>query len=276
MSDTEELKPCPHCKHGSVPGDPEGAPVEDCLRCDGTGMLASLPVRLRKSVRGDRPLFYEAAAEIERLTAELAAARPPPGVETEGRAPSLAEARKRAEDSLETFEDACHVNEAEWSGWGDMIIPPAATELRKRVQAARALLSTSSRGETDGTSLPAFDGIPSEWQPIETAPVDGAEFLAYADHCDEYVVAWRSGETWAVCGEHDDPLAVHDTLTHWMPLPSAPVDSAPPANPTGSKNTSPSNPLPQDAGRELVEAKTSPLLYEVINRHRPAPNKGEG
>lgn len=32
------------------------------------------------------------------------------------------------------------------------------------------------------------------------------------------------------------------------------VGSAPPANPTGSMNTSSSNPLPQDAGRELVEA----------------------
>lgn len=85
-----ELKPCPHCIRGSVSGDPEGAPIEDCLRCDGTGLLASLPARLRKSARGDRPLLYEAAAEIERLTAELDR-RPSAGAE-----PEVVEAAARA------------------------------------------------------------------------------------------------------------------------------------------------------------------------------------
>ena len=65
-----------------------------------------------------------------------------------------------------------------------------------------------------------------EWQPIETAPRDGTEFLAFWSNAygkfkfiqpmmwlnNRFVVTW----------DHDDDVKP----THWMPLPQPPEDTA--------------------------------------------------
>lgn len=62
----------------------------------------------------------------------------------------------------------------------------------------------------------------SQWQPIETEPKNGTEFLAYSDASEEFGVAfWAAipGKKWLVCrnsiGEDFNP-------THWQPLPEPP------------------------------------------------------
>lgn len=61
------------------------------------------------------------------------------------------------------------------------------------------------------------------WQPIETAPRDGTPILAYPVWSSSPVaeVVWRPMKRttgrWESRG-----LAVHGTLTHWMPLPPPP------------------------------------------------------
>jgi hypothetical protein len=58
-----------------------------------------------------------------------------------------------------------------------------------------------------------------QWQPIETAPKDGAYiFLCpWGDAPDAFVSFWLAGECrWANC-----EFAEHG-LTHWMPLPEPP------------------------------------------------------
>lgn len=66
------------------------------------------------------------------------------------------------------------------------------------------------------SSLTASPG----WQPIETAPRDGAVFLALEDG--EYYGCARSecGDFWVgYCGQ---PVVYTLEPTHWMPLPAAP------------------------------------------------------
>jgi len=69
----------------------------------------------------------------------------------------------------------------------------------------------------------------NEWMPIETAPKDGTEFLAYdsvAKKCD--VAVW--GEIWqdfdAVQSDGEYSPAEDEfqgeRITHWMPLPEPP------------------------------------------------------
>jgi hypothetical protein len=58
----------------------------------------------------------------------------------------------------------------------------------------------------------------SEWQPIETAPKDGAEILVIdkAQQC--WLSMWnRKTEMW-----ESDYLDNLKGLTHWMPLPAPP------------------------------------------------------
>jgi hypothetical protein len=57
----------------------------------------------------------------------------------------------------------------------------------------------------------------STWQPIETAPKDGTEILAWDG--DQHIVAWFDGD-WRFS---DDRQCFP---THWQPLP------APPGSPT--------------------------------------------
>ena len=66
----------------------------------------------------------------------------------------------------------------------------------------------------------------SEWQPIETAPRDGAPVLiACVGECGTkwMYVAWSKRSAWRFCERKDGSYyAVHDTPTHWMPLPEPP------------------------------------------------------
>ncbi len=69
----------------------------------------------------------------------------------------------------------------------------------------------------------------SEWQPIETAPKDGTEILAYVvQEPDDYTDAVGAPEGWAnvdigrfdMFGEWAGQWA--GVPTHWMPLPDPP------------------------------------------------------
>jgi len=52
-----------------------------------------------------------------------------------------------------------------------------------------------------------------QWQPIESAPKDGARLMLWDSRAGGYAVtgAW-------VAGSADD----HETITHWQPLPAPP------------------------------------------------------
>lgn len=65
----------------------------------------------------------------------------------------------------------------------------------------------------------------SEWQPIKTAPKDGAPILvAYHGHGESHVIMVRWNETVASrTGRHWDYINSHDgDPQYWMPLPSPP------------------------------------------------------
>lgn len=66
----------------------------------------------------------------------------------------------------------------------------------------------------------------SNWQPIETAPKDGTDFLmCHAETGDMMVVFYDepSAEAPDHCWHRMDGLAYHrDLPTHWMPLPEPP------------------------------------------------------
>ncbi len=61
-----------------------------------------------------------------------------------------------------------------------------------------------------------------DWQPIETAPKDGAEFLAWGEYGDSALVfelcRWSPEYDWPVA---DD--GYHFIAYHWMPLPEPPT-----------------------------------------------------
>jgi hypothetical protein len=69
------------------------------------------------------------------------------------------------------------------------------------------------------------DAAVSDWQPIETAPKDGTEILAYSprDYAGIFKTAWRPtdcpgwGSIDSCCAYYVDMEA-----THWMPLPEPP------------------------------------------------------
>lgn len=63
-----------------------------------------------------------------------------------------------------------------------------------------------------------------EWKPIESAPRDGTQILAWWKKSNEAQVVYfsaeksRMGDRWCnECGYISDP-------THWMPVPAAPLD----------------------------------------------------
>ena len=67
------------------------------------------------------------------------------------------------------------------------------------------------------------------WQPIETAPRDGSEFLAvvevknlYGLRWHERRVIWVDEETGDLSEDCDFGWSLDD-YTHWMPLPDAPT-----------------------------------------------------
>lgn len=63
----------------------------------------------------------------------------------------------------------------------------------------------------------------SEWQPIETAPKDGKEFLAMAHFYGAVVVYFDYLDEKFSCGFDDSGFFDTLTLTHWMPLPPPPT-----------------------------------------------------
>jgi hypothetical protein len=75
-----------------------------------------------------------------------------------------------------------------------------------------------------------------EWQPIETAPKDGTEFMAYdmrTKKMDVCIMQDTRAWGWVGCpvqsdgeyGPSEDEFGYHLTdITHWMPLPSPPAN----------------------------------------------------
>lgn len=68
----------------------------------------------------------------------------------------------------------------------------------------------------------------SEWMPIETAPKDGTEFLAWWPHLERQAVTyWAKSTRWGanwfayVC-KSSAPRNMSAKPSHWMPLPPAP------------------------------------------------------
>ncbi len=61
-----------------------------------------------------------------------------------------------------------------------------------------------------------------EWQPIETAPQDYTQILAYdARSGITECIRWdEENNTWISSWDHD----VFGCVTHWMPLPKPPAD----------------------------------------------------
>jgi hypothetical protein len=72
--------------------------------------------------------------------------------------------------------------------------------------------------------------LPSEWQPIETAPKDGTQILCFDVRTGEIRVAIRKlffDRSGAYEWFRDDKIVPGHTWsllpTHWMPLPAPPV-----------------------------------------------------
>ena len=71
----------------------------------------------------------------------------------------------------------------------------------------------------------------TDWQPIETAPRDGAEILlikvykgrVFSPVVARFVSNWCAGGAWEIC---EDPECYFEHYlwkpTHWMPLPQPP------------------------------------------------------
>lgn len=70
----------------------------------------------------------------------------------------------------------------------------------------------------------------SEWQPIETAPKDGTDILAWGPFGHGHLVvsfddkAEQPGWPWCTL---DGPNYSLTTFTHWMPLPNPPDGQLP-------------------------------------------------
>lgn len=66
-------------------------------------------------------------------------------------------------------------------------------------------------------------GEMSGWMPIETAPKDGAEFLAYMVDDDTKWTMVASFERDSLVDYHGH-MAITECATHWMPLPEPPQE----------------------------------------------------
>ncbi len=64
------------------------------------------------------------------------------------------------------------------------------------------------------------------WLPIESAPRDGSWFLGFVCHQAE-VVSWFPGvedvADWEPCWQNRDGMLRYAVVTHWQPLPTAPL-----------------------------------------------------
>ena len=102
---------------------------------------------------------------------------------------------------------------------------PAPPMSRAEAQAAisahyRHLLDLSDRGGWRYANE-LGEEAQMEWQPIETAPKDGASVLIGRAQWPEPFVAHLEDGRWYIDGE-DEPFDF--APTHWMPLPDAPKD----------------------------------------------------
>ncbi len=63
----------------------------------------------------------------------------------------------------------------------------------------------------------------SEWQPIETAPKDGTQIIAWGENIGHIVTEYApfNGTDW-VWVTLDGPDYHVSAFTHWMPLPAPP------------------------------------------------------
>lgn len=64
------------------------------------------------------------------------------------------------------------------------------------------------------------------WQPIETAPKDGTNILAWwaNPHAEPIIISWdgHNGEWSLWCFCVDGSTAATEEFSHWMPLPEPP------------------------------------------------------
>lgn len=67
--------------------------------------------------------------------------------------PPLGEAYQTAVHATRVFVDAAHVEETNWTGWGDQVVPASAT--MRRVKAEQALLALRDADPAVYASLPA-------------------------------------------------------------------------------------------------------------------------
>lgn len=61
----------------------------------------------------------------------------------------------------------------------------------------------------------------TKWQLIKTAPKDGTEILLFGS-CGRQVGAFKDGEWWCTWYDGYTP----NLVTHWMPLPAPPKQTA--------------------------------------------------
>ena len=82
--------------------------------------------------------------------------------------------------------------------------------------------------------ISAAPAAPNGWQPIETAPKDGTEFLGFGGGVEgvqgiqvvrwcERVGCWETPE--ASLEDWDNQAEGYSRPTHWMPLPDAPTEA---------------------------------------------------
>lgn len=74
----------------------------------------------------------------------------------------------------------------------------------------------------------------SPWRPIEAAPKDGTQILAYGPYEEMGVVAWSGRQEWRYQADGSDAIEsqgdtwtfykIMGVPTHWMPLPEPPSE----------------------------------------------------
>ena len=106
------------------------------------------------------------------------------------------------------------------------------SQLAQRFDAAD-MATAAAQGFRDGVAAPQ-PAVAAGWQSIETAPKDGSYLLLWEQYSEAPFVGYWSGGSWSVSHEHVDAEGGWDganvvdalsmPITHWMPLPPAPVD----------------------------------------------------
>lgn len=143
--------------------------------------------------------------------------------------------RGYSEDSLKPMESGCYLQRGAGMAWDAWQARAALSsrpvqggdvqELVNDIHEAIAALSGISRYPdlTDAINrLASLSYAPARepWQPIETAPKDRTEILAWIPQCGALVLYW---ENLSDDGRWSDGVSrFHREPTHWMPLPSAP------------------------------------------------------